>query len=381
VSANLQNQGEYMRKENSRVHGEKQLPVKVNFLNSLTRECLPVFFHDSTLKHIHVFHFLSCDDRIDLVYPRIPLSMIVKFSEGYCKANNSRNVNFLFHETQDVKFNKLKQKAKVFLNQCSLVNGCEKCRAYNLIKQEKMILSSFIQKKEVEKILKDPQEGKLFIFDQLFFNEEDKKVVETLVQSPKTDCLFVVSLSTIDRFKKSKIGKQFKINCKKRGLVEIEEYHNEIKRYFRSLISKPEDYYLHMFSLYHRSACYGFVFGTPGLLNMSEYLKICWKLDPLSGESNCRWLKPMDEKSKISSSDLSNKQQAVKQEFAEMVLQGKIDDQRGCVDFAISRGFVFSFFAKVIDDLVEQKKVRIVGVFNAKTINRNDINGFLIKPL
>ena len=370
-----------MRKENSRVHGEEKLPIKVNFLNSLTRECLPVFFHDPTLKHIHIFHFLSCDDRIDLVYPRIPLNMIVKFSEGYCKANNSRNVNFLFHETQGEKFKDLKQKAKVFLNKCSLLNGCEKCRAYNLIKQEKMILSSFIQKKEVEKVLKDPQEGKLIIFDQLFFTEEDKEMVETLVKSPKTDCLFVVSLSTIERFEKSKIGRQFMRNRKKKGLAKIEEYHNEIKRYYRSLISKPEDYYLHMFSLYHSSTCFGFVFGTHGLLNMSEFLKICWKLDPFSGDSNCRRLKPMDEKSKISSSGLSKKQQVIKQEFVEMVLQGRIDDQRGCVEFAISRGFVFSFFAKVIEELVEQEKVKIVGAFNAKTKNRNDINGFLIKPL
>ena len=45
-------------------------------------------------------------------------------------------------------------------------------------------------------------------------------------------------------------------------------------------------YYLAPFSLKKGSNIYGIIFGNASLLGLDKFLKVCWTLDPINGESN-----------------------------------------------------------------------------------------------
>ena len=69
--------------------------------------------------------------------------------------------------------------------------------------------------------------------------------------------------------------------------TEPEECHRLLAEYYRSLIPENIEYYLYSFTIKKGSNYYGLIFGSSHSLGMEKFLRVCWKYDIYSGDSNC----------------------------------------------------------------------------------------------
>lgn len=134
-----------------------------------------------------------------------------------------------------------------------------------------------------------------------------------------------------------------------------------------------------MFSQQQGSSFYGIILGTASVGNIIMFLNACWKQDPYEGESNIFQLIGAEDRFLLNSSGLSRKQQQIKKEFVEMVLEGKITDQLSSVEYAISRACDFNFVHMLTEELLEKGKIEIRGNLNIKYRFRYQMNGYSIQ--
>ena len=264
------------------------------------------------------------------------------------------------------------------MSSCLMLYACKKCRVLELIHHESRDFNRLIQDQEVKKIFNNPHEGKLVLLEQLSFSEKDKHLINTLVDSPKTDLIILVSSATIDSFKKSEWAKKLQVKSKLKDFELVQAYHKEIARYCKSLVPASKEYFFHLFSRQQGSNMYGIILGTASRANMSKFLNNCWKQDPYLGESNLIKSSLSDERSMIDSSGLSHKQQQIKKEFVELVLQGKINNQMSSIVFALSLGCTIDFIIDLTEELLAEEKIDIVGRVSHTIRHRCQANDYYI---
>ena len=63
--------------------------------------------------------------------------------------------------------------------------------------------------------------------------------------------------------------------------------HTLIKEYYQFLLPKDKDYFLHAFTMKKGSNYYGLIFCSGHSFGMEKFMRVCWKVDPEAGESNC----------------------------------------------------------------------------------------------
>ena len=99
--------------------------------------------------------------------------------------------------------------------------------------------------------------------------------------------IFFISSSFINRFQNQDSIKRYieteKIEFKK---SEPKHCHKLVSQYFKDLIPKNKEYYLHQFSIKKGTNYYGLIFGTSHSLGMEKFLKVCWEKDRMAGEAN-----------------------------------------------------------------------------------------------
>lgn len=379
MSINLGNQGEYMRSEVRRAYFEMALVPKINLFRVLCETLASGYYRDPSVCHVHFYYFHTNYEGNCFTQQGMQLFLIYHFAQGYCIANPFRKVQFCFYNLENDNFESLKQKVALFSNTCSMMYTCKKCRVLDHIQNESRDFYAMLSDDEVKKTFKNPYEGKLVLFDQLTFTKNDKLIIEALIDSPKTDVWFIVTDATIDRFKHSELGKKVKIMLTKNLLEDAKAYHNEIAQYIKSLIPSSREYFLHLFSQQQGSSFYGIILGTASVGNIIMFLNACWKQDPYEGESNIFQLIGAEDRFLLNSSGLSRKQQQIKKEFVEMVLEGKITDQLSSVKYAISRACDFNFVHMLTEELLEKGKIEIRGNLNIKYRFRYQMNGYSIQ--
>jgi hypothetical protein len=60
----------------------------------------------------------------------------------------------------------------------------------------------------------------------------------------------------------------------------------ERNRYYRKLVPSGKEYYLAPFSIKKDSNVYGLIFGSSILYGLEKFLRVCWDIDPKTGEAN-----------------------------------------------------------------------------------------------
>lgn len=228
--------------------------------------------------------------------------------------------------------------------------------------------------------------SKFVLLDQYGFKEVDNDIFRQLINFPKTDFIFFISSSFINRFQNHASIKKYieteKIEFKK---SEHKHCHKLVSQYFKNTIPKNKEYYLHQFSIKKGTNYYGLIFGTGHSLGMEKFLKVCWDKDKMAGEANF----DINDDFKIGTlfyeEQFSNKIQKYKEELYSKILDKEILTNIEGLKFALKYGIQTKNYLEIILDFIEKDKIKITkGKINKKisSIHRLkdiDIYEFCIK--
>ncbi len=224
--------------------------------------------------------------------------------------------------------------------------------------------------------------GKFILLDQYGFKEITDDVFLKLIESPITDFIFFISSSFIRRFQyQPSVRAYFKQESIKFDPNKPKECHREIAHYFKTLIPREKEYYVHHFTIKKGANYYGLIFGSNHSYGMEKFLNVCWKIDPLAGESNCNIENDFEKGTLFYDPSVTVKIQTVKNKIKERILEGTIRDNLTGLKYALSEGCKPKLFVDVIDNLLELEKISIDGEFNRQATSIHKAKIYYISVL
>ena len=258
--------------------------LKLELFRGYIREWIPVFFTQYTtgkqnFKRINIFDFFSGSGKDAAGNDGSPL-IVVKELKKYCEVNarlkNSNvEVCLFFYDSDHNKIDELDK--NIFEIACR--QGC--CHISINTRQFEEAFSDTIP------ILENWQAANLVIMDQFGVNDVTPDVVRRLAGIETTDILFFIPSSYIRRFKDNP---QF-VAWRGPDREELEhtehsQIHRVICEHYKSEIPDATEYFMAPFSIRKRGNIHGILFGSRSLFGLDKFLRVCWNLDPTTGEAN-----------------------------------------------------------------------------------------------
>ena len=127
----------------------------------------------------------------------------------------------------------------------------------------------------------------LLFLDQFGIKQITSDIFSAITSLRQTDFIFFISSSFISRFKDHESFKKY-LDTSRMKLDESKplEVHRTVMEYYRSLIPAGKEYFLAPFSIKKGPNIYGLIFGSNHSYGMEKFLKVCWKMDSITGQAN-----------------------------------------------------------------------------------------------
>jgi three-Cys-motif partner protein len=357
--------------------------LKLEIFGECFREWLPVFIHNPSIERIYIYDFFAGSGTDSEGTPGSPL-ILLKEAKGknciVCHSVGEKQIIFGFNELLDDKNKELKNSIDSYISEC-IKQNCKKSECQYKHHVGKFDFKEAFNGERFKTILKNKKYAKFILLDQYGFKQVDEIIFKELVNSPKTDFIFFIASSFIDRFKEHPNTKKYidtsKIdfdNCKPK------ERHKVIAKYFKTLINH-KDYYLHHFTIKKGSNHYGLIFGSSHTLGMEKFLKVCWKKDTLSGESNDNSHNDFLEGTLFHNPETSNKKEEVKVKIISKIMNGEITDNLAGFKYTISELCLPILFTQVVKELEKSGKIQRVGDKNYASVGIHEAKKYTIEIL
>jgi three-Cys-motif partner protein len=134
--------------------------------------------------------------------------------------------------------------------------------------------------------MRRPDAANLVIMDQFGLKEVTPEVVRRMAGCGTTDILFFSSSSVLWRFSEvPELREKFPLDMDELQRGGYTSVHRSICDHYRRGLEDVA-YHLAPFSIKKGSNIYGVIFGSSSLLGLEKFLKVCWSLDPSTGEAN-----------------------------------------------------------------------------------------------
>jgi len=144
-----------------------------------------------------------------------------------------------------------------------------------------------LKSEKIRQLLEAKDTACLVILDQFGVKYVDQDVFQFFSKCPTTDIMFFVSSSFVKRFAHdSSFNTRLPIQPNEIKETGIKHIHRKLCECYKSIVPPDTKYYLSHFSILKESNIYGVIFGSPSLLGLEKFLKVAWKMDPETGESN-----------------------------------------------------------------------------------------------
>lgn len=376
------------KKDINKAEFTEETKLKLDIFRQCFREWYPVFVHNPYISHIFVYDMFAGSGKDTKMNPGSP---IILFQEArgdkkqHCKSLLKRNaayITFGFNELDSEKRKELEYNLSSELSSCQAQCAETTCPFENAFHFGSQDFSSLIRNKRLNLILSNPKFAKFILLDQYGFKQINDEVFLRLINSPTTDFIFFVASSFIKRFKDlPAVTAYFNKNKITFNETQPKECHKVITDYFRSLIPADMNYYLHSFTIQKGSNYYGLIFGSGHSLGMEKFVKVCWKHDGQAGESNCNLYNDFEPGTLFYDSNHPNKKNQVFQDIKDRILRAEIIDNISGLDYALKCGCEPKLFVEVMDSLLKDNKVRIVGTYNKRSTNIHRIDDYKIELL
>lgn len=342
--------------------------LKLKIFGESFEEWLPVFIHDRYTSEVYIFDFFAgsgTDIENNLGSPLILLDKAKGENRKYC-SKAQKPIKFFFNEGKIRKSNKLKENTNVFIEKCKIDNNCSDCiYKYHILNYD---FQDLFSQPTLKNIFENKNIAKFVLLDQYGFSQINEDVFKQLISFPKTDFIFFISSSFINRFKEHPNTKKHidtsKISFNDR---ETKEMHRAVAEYFRNLIPNGKEYYLHHFSIKKGANYYGLIFGSNHTLGMEKFLKVCWKHDKQSGEANFNIDDNWEAGTIFAQLGENVKKDTVSEKIKELIFSGKIIDNKTGLKYALINGCEPKLFTEVVQKLINDRSIEIVGKFNKQS--------------
>ncbi|MBN1804832.1 MAG: three-Cys-motif partner protein TcmP [Sedimentisphaerales bacterium] len=359
---------------------DESTKLKLEIFRKCFREWLPVFIHDRYTDQVFIFDFFA-GSGLDSDGTYGSSLILLEEVKKFC-VEAKKKISFLFNENNKKNINELKKNIPNYITNCRKRNLCEKC-VYSYEIKEADFKQVFFAR-ETQGILENKNFGKFILLDQYGFKEINNDIFLNLIGSPKTDFIFFISSSFIKRFQQHEYTKKY-IDIEKLNFNESQpkECHRIIAKYFKSMIPKDQEYYLHHFTIQkeNKGNYYGLIFGTNHTLGMEKFLKVCWKIDPLSGESNCNIDDDFTADTLFYNESHSHKKKEISKKIEKEIIKGNITNNIDGFKFTIYNGCEPSLFTKLVKKLEENKQIIRLGNINNNSTNVHRAKKYTIKVL
>lgn len=362
----------------------EETKLKLEIFKECFREWYPVFIHHKSIRRVYIYDMFAgsgMDTKGNLGSPLILLNEAKGENSKHCNflsSNGSPQIIFGFNEYIDEKKKELEKNVKEHMFNCS--KGCNKvCPFKDHIFIENKDFSTLMRSVNLIGNMNNGNYAKFVLLDQYGFKKIDDEVFQQLISFPKTDFIFFIASSFIKRFSDLPAVTKY-LHSKKIQFSNKspKECHRVITEYFRSLIPQDKEYYLHSFTIQKGANYYGLIFGTSHTLGMEKFIKVCWKHDNLSGESNCNIDNDYEKDSLFYDGTHTIKKDNVLEEIKNTILSGKIKDNYTGLKYALERGCEPSLYIRAITELMNADKVSINGKFNKQATNIHKVELYSI---
>lgn len=145
------------------------------------------------------------------------------------------------------------------------------------------------------------------------------------------------------------------------------------------MIPANKKYYLHSFTIQKGSNYYGLIFGSAHSLGMEKFVKVCWKEDRQAGESNCNLYNDFEPGTLFYDPQITNKKRRIFKEIKDRILDSTINDNITGLDYALECGCEPKLFVDVMDTLINENRVKILGTYNKQATNIHKANTYKIE--
>lgn len=376
-----------MAKDINKSSFDQATKIKLDIFRESFKEWLPIFIHTSYVEKRYIYDFFAgsgMDSEMNSGSPLILLEEAKGQDLMHCSKSEGKKIVFAFNEKIKKKSKELEQNVNHFVNQCLQNCNREKC-VYEHHFGNFNFKEAF-NRRNVLEIMNNPKYSKFVLLDQYGFKEVDNDIFNQLINFPKTDFIFFISSSFINRFQNHPSIKKYieteKIEFKK---SEPKHCHKLVSQYFKNTIPKNKDYYLHQFSIKKGPNYYGLVFGTSHSLGMEKFLKVCWDQDKMAGEANFDINNDFKIGTLFYEEQFSNKIEKYKEDFYNKISNKEITSNIDALKFTLKYGIQTKNYLDIIINFLEKDKIKITrGKFNKKIssihkLKYNDIYEFAIK--
>jgi hypothetical protein len=185
-------------------------------------------------------------------------------------------VNLYFNDDENFKYQELKKEIEK-----EGIHGLFKIETDN-----KDFTSAF---KDKLPAIEAANTANLVILDQSGIKHITQDIFIKLMTSRATDILFFISSATIKRFAGENCIHQYLPGISKELIDNLDAGHIHrfiCNEYYRKLVPSGKEYYLAPFSIKKDSNVYGLIFGSGSLYGLEKFLRVCWAVDPQTGEAN-----------------------------------------------------------------------------------------------
>lgn len=341
--------------------------LKLDIFRGCFREWYPVFLHHGFIDKVYVYDMFAGSGRDSEGDEGSPLILLNEAKGGeerkHCKTllkKRNKEVVFTFNELLQDKSKELENVLRTNLIECKKSCKFDNCPYSDSMRFTQQEFHKLINTSEVKNILKNNRYAKFILLDQYGFKEVDTEIFRLLVNSPKTDIVFFVASSFVKRFRNSPETKKYidtsKIDWDKATPKEV---HTLIKEYYQSLLPKDKDYFLHAFTMKKGSNYYGLIFCSGHSFGMEKFMRVCWKVDPEAGESNCEVGGFLGRGSFFP--ELESKTASVENELRELVLSGEITTNIVGLNYALKLGCRPKVFVDTIFALEKEGRIQFEG--------------------
>ncbi len=355
--------------------------LKLKIFREFFREWLPVFINNPSVERLYVYDLFAGKGQDMLGNPGSPLVLLdeaVGADGRICESLKKKRIYFGFNDKDEAQ--ELKKNVENFINGC-IEQNCknEKCHISYIVGDYDF--KEVFYRDTVHCILQNQRYAKFVILDQFGFSQVDEHVFEKLVAAPKTDFVFFIASSFINRFKNHPYVKKYfdtsKIKFKETPPVG---HHKLIANYFKSLCSL-NDYFIHHFTIKKGSNYYGLIFGSSHSLGMEKFLKICWNHDELAGESTENVYLDYVKGEIFYNPENTNKKELVRHQLVEKIIKGVITDNHMGFHYVIGEGCLPELFTNTVKMLEKNKVIFREGEINNQSTKIHKAPKYNIKLL
>jgi len=319
--------------------------VKLELFRLYIREWLPVFLCTPHVERLVIYDYFCGSGCDNCNTPGSPIILLDELKRAFRTLinipgfNPSRPIHIFFNDKDSQKISELKSRipsalpsnVKITISSDSFRDKYQESKAY----------------------LKCNKTACFLLIDQFGLKHFTTEVFKEVASAPMTDWITFCSSSQARRFAQSECFSHIPSAV----FSDHTNAHRDLAQAYRAELPVNKKYFTVPFSLKSGSNIYGLLFGSAHELGAEKFIRGCWKVDKVTGESNYY----QQTRSVASLLDYTNYEspriQTFKRELEYEILNEKLRTNEDVYHFCLQNGFLNKHAKSVIDNLKKNKKL------------------------